>query len=224
MKKNRLAVLGLTAGLLGGTAAGLAFGVPGLASAQSATTSTTVAEEQAPDADPGTRLSEVLAPLVADGTITQAQADAVITALQEAGPPRGGGDHGRGGPHAGLEAAATAIGITGDELRQALDSGQTVAEVAQANGVDPQTVIDAMVAEAKAHLDEEVADGRHTQAEADARLAEITDRITRMVNGELPLDGPGRGGPGHHDGSADDDTTGDGTTGQPSATPSAVTS
>ncbi|MBK9178030.1 MAG: hypothetical protein IPM45_00420 [Acidimicrobiales bacterium] len=222
MKKNRLAALGLVAGLLGGTAAGLAFGVPGLAGAQS--TSSTTVEEQAPDADPGTRLSEVLAPLVADGTITQAQADAVIAALREAGPPPGHGDHGRGGPHAGLGTAATAIGITGDELRQALEAGQSIADVAQANGVDPQTVIDAMVAEAEAHLDEEVADGRHTQAEADERLAEITDRITRMVNGELPADGPGFGPGGPHRGGTDDDTT-DGTTdGQPSATPSAITS
>lgn len=188
--KHRLAVLGLTAGLIGGSAAGLAFTVPGVASAQTDQTTTTApATGTAARPSPADHFREALAPLVTDGTITQAQADAVIAALEQAGPPRGFRG-GRGGGR-GLEAAATAIGITVDDLRSALAGGQTIAQVAESNGVAVQTVIDAMVAQAKAHLDEHVANGDLTQAQADARLAELTERIGEMVTSTRPMVGPG---------------------------------
>ena len=71
--------------------------------------------------DDGDWVSEALGGLVADGTITQAQADAVDQALDAARPePRRGPGEGRGpgrfgghfGPGIGLDAAATAIGIS----------------------------------------------------------------------------------------------------------------
>jgi len=101
---------------------------------------------------------------------------------------------------AGLEAAATALGMTADELREALSvEGATLASVAEAQGVDVQVVIDALVAEAEEHLAQAVSDGRITQEEADEKLADLEARITERVNsGEA---GPGfgfggRGGPG----------------------------
>ena len=133
-------------------------------------------------------MEEALQPLIADGTITQAQADAVTTALQEARPEGrpGGRGMGRGMGHGrighGIEAAATALGMTSDELRTALRDGQTIAEVAAEKGVDVQTVIDAMAAEVKTHLDEEVAAGEHTQEEADAKLADAIERITERLD------------------------------------------
>ncbi len=149
------------------------------------------------------RLAEVLQPLVDAGTITQAQLDAVVAALQDAAPPwsgRGpGGPHGdwRGGPghivgRMSLETAAEAIGITEDELVDAVRDGETIAEVATANGVEPQTVIDTLVTEATERLDEAVADGRIDQEDADERRAEITERITTAVNEGIPAPrGPG---------------------------------
>src|SRR6185295_15246663 len=108
-------------------------------------------------ADDPNPMLETLQPLIDNGTITQAQADAVISALEAARPVDGRG-HGRhGGP--GLDAAASALGVSTDELRQSLDGGSTIAEVAQSKGVDVQTVIDAMVADLQAHLDTEVAGG-----------------------------------------------------------------
>jgi hypothetical protein len=202
---------GLAAGLAAGGAAGFALGVPGGAGAQ--TPDTTVPESTAPaeestapaeDATPeegesarGAWMTEALAPLVEEGTITQAQADAVIAALQEAKPERGGPGGGfgmRGG--AQLEAVATAIGISEDDLRTALRDGQTIAEVAQANGVAVDTVVAAMVESFQTHLAEHVAAGEITQEEADARLAEATERFTAVVNGEGGFGGPGSGGPG----------------------------
>ena len=208
MNKAKQAVVaaGLTAGLLGGGAAGLILGSSGVSGAQDGTTSTTVAEQPASGStdgtdrpDPSERLKSTLDPLVEAGTITQAQEDAVIKALTDAGLERGGrgGPGGPGGRHGGpgLDAAATALGVTADELRTALEGGQTIAQVAESKNVPVQTVIDAMVADLKAHLAEEVASGEHTQAEADQKLADATTRITDSVNNGGPAKGEGRGGP-----------------------------
>lgn len=193
--KKKAAAAALTAGLLGGGAAGMILGTTGVSGAQE---TTTTVEQQAGDQatsdtgrpDPSARFAETLAPLVEAGTITQAQADAVIAALAEAGPPEGGrggpGGHGGRMGGRGLDSAATALGITADELRTALEGGQTIAQVAESKGVDVQTVIDAMLADLKTHLDEEVAAGEHTQEEADQKLADATERITDSVNNGFP--------------------------------------
>ena len=150
---------------------------------------------------------------VASGEHTQAEADAklaeattrITEMVQTDGlpAPKGGGEgHGPGGHGMkggkGLDAAATAIGITAEELRTELQAGKSIADVATAKGVSVDTVIAAMVADMKAHLDEEVASGEHTQAEADAKLAEATTRITEMVNRTAPTAGEmGPMGEGH---------------------------
>ncbi len=155
--------------------------------------------------DPVTVIRGALDGLVSEGTITAAQADAVAAALAEK-LPRGGGPHGPGmrGPGPALDVLADALGMTPDEVRAALMDGTSVADLAQEKGVALATVVDALVAEAKAHLDEEVAEGDLTQQEADERLEEIRTRIGEMVQQSgVPgpghrggMGGPGRGG--HH--------------------------
>ena len=199
--KNKLAVVGVAAGLLGGAAAGVALGVPSLVSAQTGTpTTTTTAPATSTPAKPdrAARLAEVLAPLVKDGTITQEQADKVIAALQQAEPAERHGPGGKGVVGgASIDAAAKAIGVTTDELRQAVRDGKTIADVAKEKNVDVQKVIDAVVADATSRLNEAVTSGRLTRAEADQRIAQLPDQVTKLVNGQLPLRG-GRGGPGKH--------------------------
>jgi hypothetical protein len=203
--QHRLAAFGLVAGLLGGGAAGVALGLPGFAGAQTSDSSpstTTPADPKAPAApakpDRGAWMRDALAPLVANNTISQAQADAVIAALEAARPAKDRHGHGpkgfRGGPGR-LDAAASAIGITVDELRAALQGGQSLADMAKSKGVDPEKVVSALVAELKAHLDQEVASGRHTQAEVDQKLAGATERIRAFVNGEAGKRGFGFRGP-----------------------------
>ena len=99
------------------------------------------------------------------------------------GPDRDRGRHHRGGC-GDLDAAAEAIGIDVDELRAALESGQSVADVATANDVDPDVVVDALVEAAEDHLDDKVEAGRLTEAEAGERLAEKADRIEDRVFGD----------------------------------------
>jgi hypothetical protein len=110
--------------------------------------------------------------------------------------PGPGGPHGRHGPHADLSVAASTIGVSEDDLRAALESGQSIADVATAHGVDPQAVIDALVADAQAKLADRVADGDLTQEQADEISADLAQHITDLVN-HAGLPGPGgRGGPG----------------------------
>jgi len=126
--------------------------------------------------DKATMLKARLQTLVDDGTLTSSQLDAVVTAL-EAARPMGGGHEGQshgGRDHGGargekrqerLTTAAEAIGITAEELKTAIEGGQTIAQVAEANGKTVQSVIDALVAQA---------------------TTDLTQRITDMVNGVKP--------------------------------------
>jgi hypothetical protein len=107
--RKRLITL-TTAGLL--AAGGAAVAVPALAATDA--TGTATAGSSRVD-----RIVEALAGLVSDGSITQKQADEVATTLDEADLGGGhGGGHG-GGPGGGrdLSAAATALGMTAEELR-----------------------------------------------------------------------------------------------------------
>lgn len=65
-----------------------------------------------------------------------------------------------------LDAAADALGMTAEELEAQLEAGKTIAEVATAEGVDIEAVIDALVADATGH---------------------IREHVTALVNGEVPL-------------------------------------
>jgi hypothetical protein len=94
--------------------------------------------------------------------------------------------------------AANAIGISEADLRTALESGKSMADVATANGVDPQKVIDALVADAQAKLAERVANGDLTQAQADEISGDLVQRITDHVN---HAGGPGGAGCPGMDGS-----------------------
>lgn len=82
-----------------------------------------------------------------------------------------------------LDEAAEAIGIDEAELRTAIENGDTIADVAAANGVDADVVIDAMVDAKAERIAEKVEEGRLTQAEADEKLADVETRIEDRVNG-----------------------------------------
>jgi len=140
--------------------------------------------ETTPEVRASERVLELLGPLVEDGTITEAQAGAVAEVLAE------GFEHRRGGRRGfGLEAAAGLLGISVDDIRTALESGSTLADVAADNGSSADDLIDGLVADAEERLDEAIAEGRFDESEKADRIAEITERVTAMVNGDLPIDG-----------------------------------
>ena len=150
----------------------------------------------AADADTATERVEAitgaLADLVTGGTITQEQADTVATTLAESDALRGGGHH--GGRLLDLEVAATALNMTEDDLRTALQAdGATLTTVAEAQGVEVSTLSDALTAAATDRIAQRVTDGDLTQEEADEKLAQLDDRITTLLTEEDVTDHRGRG-------------------------------
>lgn len=169
---------------------------------------------QVADAE-GVDVQDVIDALVTNGTERLEGAiaelpDRMSELVEREGLPERGGRGGPGhfgGRGAGIEGAAEAIGISDDELRAALRDGSTIAEVATANDVEVNTVIEALVADANERLDAALSDERITQAQADERKADLEERMTALVNGERPAGGP-RGGP---DADVDTDVNADST-------------
>ena len=185
--RKRLAVGAATATL--GLVLGATVLSPVVAGAQESTTTTTADESTGSDGFDRTvradRLRESLEDLVADGTITAAQADAVAEHLAQSGPGPGHRHLFRHHIALSLDIAAETIGIERSALVEALADGQTIAEIAADNGTTAGAVIDALVAVHQAKLDELVADGSITAEEAAERAAEAADRIADLVNGEM---------------------------------------
>jgi hypothetical protein len=138
-----------------------------------------------------TKIVEWLAPLVDEGTIDQSQAEAVADTLSAALP-------GFPGPMGqGLEAVretADFLGLTPEEVAAAVRDGQTLAEIAVAQGQTAEGLIDHLAGLAAEHLDQLVAGGRITEEQKADMLANMTDRLTDLVNGRI--DRPMMGGPG----------------------------
>lgn len=86
----------------------------------------------------------VLAGLVADGTLTEDQAEAVRDGIRDRRQQR----------RATTSAVAEAIGIERRELLGRLRDGESIAAVAEAEGVERQVVVDALVAASDGRLDE----------------------------------------------------------------------
>ena len=74
------------------------------------------------------------------------------------------------------------LGISHDELHVRMDSGQNLATVAEDVGVDPQTLIDAMVAEYSPAIDTLLASGAITQEQADEYLADLESAFQFRVS------------------------------------------
>jgi hypothetical protein len=171
---------------------GAVLAVPGMASAADSATSTAAGGL----ADRVAHLKQALAGLVTDGTITQAQADKVASTLAAQAPPMGGpGRRGPGGPgHVAPETVATILGITVAQLRTASESGQTLTQIAAAHGISKADLVSKLVAAAKTQLAADVKAGRLTQAQADSISADLSTRISDMVDRVRPAGGR-HGGP-----------------------------
>lgn len=164
-------------GSLGLTGAALLS--PSLASAQ------TTPFPSADSSSPLTALKDALMGLVSADTLTQAQADQVAAALADQGVHAGRGHRGDHGPRGGRvspEATAEAAGATVAELQAAREAGQTLAQLAQSNGVGKATLISRLVEAAEAQLAADVTAGRLTQAQADEVESTLPARITEKVD------------------------------------------
>jgi len=199
--RKRTTTLGVAAGMLAGGVIGLVATTPSWTSASSDHAGVAVAalQEDTTDDDatttderpePGERLRETLQPLVDDGTIDAAQADAVTEHLVENRPERNGrpGRRGLDGHGRNNAVVADLLGIDRETLRAELVAGQSIADIAEANGIDVQTVVDALIADAQSHIDLAIAHGLDEERAAE-RLERVTERIEEGVNRTRNTDG-----------------------------------
>ena len=176
--KSRFTKIAVASGLIVASGAAV-LGITGFASAQVAQHSNVVAVAQAADTTPA---AEAAVNKTAVDPITD---PAVAPSAAKADRP------------SPLAAVATVLSMTEAELKAELKAGKSVADIAKAKNIDLATVKAALLAEAKAHVDAEVAAGKHTATEGTAELAELTSRIdTMLTTPGLPARGPeGKGGP-----------------------------
>ena len=94
-----------------------------------------------------------------------------------------------------LEGAADYLGLTEAELHERLRNGQTLAEIARAEGKSVDGLEQALVAAGKERLDQAVEAGRITAAQRDELLERLEAKIDALVNGTPFLEkrGPGFG-------------------------------
>ena len=125
----------------------------------------------------GSPFEHVLSVLVANGTITQAQSDAIV---KEATAERSAQDSTRSAERTAHEALiATTIGVDWPTIQKRLQAGDSLATIAGSKTSDLITV---MVNEASTRIDAAVAAGRITSAQATTFKATLQARITDAVN------------------------------------------
>lgn len=157
----------------------------------------------------GEEVAAILSGLVTKGTITQAQADAIMAAHTAADaardalrPPKGPKD-GKGGLDAKLAVVASTLGIDSATVMTRIKAGETLAAIA---GAKTPALIAALVADETKRIDAAVTAGKLTAAQATTLKAGLVAHVTEEVNSPAPLRGPkggkgddhGKGGRGNH--------------------------
>ena len=143
-------------------------------------------------------LAATLSALVAKGTITQAQADAITaaaTAAETAKRAAHDADHAaRDAERAALEALISkTIGVDSATVRTRLAAGESLGAIAGAKKAELITVL---VADHTKRIDAAVTAGKLTAAEATTLKAGLTAHVTAEVDQVGGKRGPGMGGPG----------------------------
>ena len=187
--KSRLTKVAVASGLIVATGASV-LGITGFASAQVAQRSNVVAVAQVTETTLPSGTAAVTTPAAPSSSATPAAPTTPSVVKADRPSP--------------LATVSKVLGITETELKTELEAGKSIADVAKAKNIDIATVKAALLVEAKAHIDAEVAAGKHTAAEGATKLAEMTSRIdTMLTTAGLPARGPqgdgghkGKGGPG----------------------------
>ncbi len=146
-------------------------------------------------------LAATLSALVAKGTITQAQADAITaaaTAAETAKRATRDAEHAaKDAEHAALQALVSkTIGVDSATIRTRLAAGESLGVIAGAKKAD---LIAVLVADHTKRIDAAVTAGKLTAAQATTLKAELTAHVTAEVDRVGGKGGPGmgKGGKGH---------------------------
>ena len=204
-KKSVIVIAVTTVALtLGSVGVGQAASKSKFVSSKSTRVSTTgVANPMAKTAKSEAAIASILTALVAKGTITQAQADAIKTAFAAAAQVRGIDKPGKGMGLLGEDRAAAealiskTIGVDTATIRTRIAAGESLGAIAGAKRAELITVL---VAEATKRIDAAVTAGKMTAAQATSLKAGLTAHVTAEVDQVGGKRGPGMGGKeGKHD-------------------------
>jgi hypothetical protein len=146
---------------------------------------------------------------VSSGQISKDQGDALKSALESGalpvintpGPGGGGGGGFRGGgfggagPFTDLSAAASFLGLTVQQIQTDLQNGQTLADIAKAQGKTADDLVSALVTAERSKIDSAVSAGKLSSDQETKILAALQTQITNAVNNTQPTPAAG-GGPG----------------------------
>jgi hypothetical protein len=131
------------------------------------------------------KLGSALSGLVAKGTITQSQADAITKALEDA---KTAGkvvmDKNRA---AHLAVITSTLGITEEALKTRMKAGDSLATIA---GAKKDALIAALVAFENKEITDAQSAGKITADQATKMKANVTARVTERVNNPRPPRGP----------------------------------
>ncbi|MDY0341014.1 MAG: hypothetical protein RBS17_07360 [Coriobacteriia bacterium] len=96
-----------------------------------------------------------------------------------------------------IDVVADLTGLSVEEVRVQRAEGESVADIAEANGSSSDAVVSTALESRKALLDAKVADGTVTQEQADLAYDQMTERVTERVStdeaGRPSWAGQGRG-------------------------------
>jgi 3-hydroxyacyl-CoA dehydrogenase len=157
-----------------------------------------ISSEELEDAARAAALDQVDA-AVEEGRITEEQAEELRSRIESGelppffGPGPFGGLHEKAhafGDH--FSAAADYLGVTVEELRERLEAGQSLADVAEAEGKSVDGLKQAILDEARKSLNEAVEEETLTREQADAALERLETRVNDLVEGTF------EGRRGHH--------------------------
>jgi hypothetical protein len=157
-----------------------------------------------------TARDQVLEEAVSEGLLTQEQAERMQDRFEQGyGPGMMGGGFARGGRQGAwggrggflgstenslVAVAAEQLGMTTQELWDQLQDGGSIADVASAQGVDPQAIADAFVEPRTELLSQAVEDGRITQERADWMLEQMGEEVMEHLTEPFSMGGRGPGG------------------------------
>jgi hypothetical protein len=205
VNRRMLVVAGVVAAVLAGGAA-LASSGSGSGSGPSAFVDSLaqhlgISTPKLQDAAKAAALDQVDNALVA-GRITKEQADALKAQINDGDYPLSGHgfshgfgehgfDHGPLGPpgiglHGSLEAVTDYLGLSRGDLVQKLGDGQSLAQIAKAQGKSVDGLVSAIVDAAKKRLDQAVAAGRLSADQEKTMLARLQTMVEQMVSTTPP--------------------------------------
>ena len=129
---------------------------------------------------------ELVAERVAAGDLTEEQAARIRERIESGEGPLFGGGHGQKRGHDRgryvVQEVAEFLGLTPQDVVSAKQAGQSLAQIAEANGVSAEELAAFFMSKIEAHVADALAAGKIDQARADEVLQNAPEHIDRLIN------------------------------------------